>query len=84
MKSPGAPWFLTEIKNFDWILFRWTKIHIKNFSQVRFEKFVFYSTLLMVYIVWCSEGPCDPSNENQFTNLDPEPLEIDHRATDFT
>ena len=33
----------------------------------------------VVHIVWCSEGPCEPSNENQFSDLDPEPLETEHR-----
>ena len=28
----------------------------------------------VVHIVWCGEGPCDPSNEIQFTDLDPEPF----------
>ena len=38
----------------------------------------------VAHIVWCSEGPCEPSNGNQFTDLDPDPLEIEHRGTDFT
>ena len=38
----------------------------------------------VVHIVWCSEGPCEPSTEYQFTDLDPEPHEIEKRGTDFT
>ena len=38
----------------------------------------------MVHIVWCSEGPCEPSTEYQFTDLDPKPHEIENRGTDFT
>ena len=38
----------------------------------------------VVHIVWCSEGPCEPSNEYQFADLDPDPLEIEYRGTDFT
>ena len=38
----------------------------------------------VVHIVWCSEGPCEPSTEYQFTDLDPEPHEIENRGTDFT
>ena len=38
----------------------------------------------VLHIIWCSEGPCEPPNGNQFTDLDPEPLEIEYRGTDFT
>ena len=38
----------------------------------------------VVHIVWCSEGPCEPSTEYQFTDLDPKPHEIENRGTDFT
>ena len=38
----------------------------------------------VVHIVWCSEGPCEPSTEYQFTDLDPKPHEIEKRGTDFT
>ena len=38
----------------------------------------------VVRIVWCSEEPYEPSTENQFTDLHPEPLEIEYRGTDFT
>ena len=31
----------------------------------------------VVHIVWCSEGPCEPSYENQFTDLGPEPPEME-------
>ena len=43
-----------------------------------------WSLPLLVQIIWCSEGPCETSNGNEFTDLDPEPLEIEHRGTDFT
>ena len=38
----------------------------------------------VVHIVWCSEGPCEPSTEYQFTDLDPKPHEIENRGTDLT
>ena len=38
----------------------------------------------VVHIVWCSEGPCEPSNEYQFADLGPEPPEMEYRVTDFT
>jgi len=31
-----------------------------------------------------SKGPCGPSDGNQFTDLDPEPLEMEYRGTDLT
>jgi len=38
----------------------------------------------VVHIVWCSEGPCQPSTEYQFTDLVLESVEMEHRGTDFT
>ena len=46
-QTPYAPWFLAKIQNVDQILFSWAKIHTKIFSSVNFEKFAFYSTLLI-------------------------------------
>ena len=36
----------------------------------------------MVHIVWCSTY--EPSTENQFTDLDPNPLEMEYREADLT